>query len=578
MSAPALETGTPSPAPLPADAEDDQRISPEVRWYCAMRGISLVGVTAPRWHTPEPNEVEGAIFDPDRVDRVLRVFSLLRHTQGKFAGRPLRPDPWQVAYVLAPVFGWVRLNDDGNYTRIIRKLYVEVPRKNGKTTLAGGLAVYLTCADNEAGAQVYAVASGRDQARYCFDPVRDLAKKSPALSPYVKPLRSRLVHEPSASYFAVASKVADLLMGANVHGAIIDELHVHADASLVETVETGVGSREQPLVVTITTADDGRQTTIYHRRRTYVEQLARGALTDETQYGVIWCATEDDDPFIEETWARANPGLGVSPSREFLRSAANEAKNSPADLAKFLRLHLGVRTRQAVKYVDLAAWDATAGTVEEELLAGRECYGGLDLASVEDITALCWIFPGQEAGEPMRFLWRFWLPGDRLRDMDRRTGGAATVWAREGFLTLTEGDVIDNDEIIGQVKADGNKFDVLSVAYDRWGANDVQRRLTDSGLSMVPVNQGFAGMSAPLKKLLELTLRRDLEHGGNPVMRWMVDNLAVRMDPAGNVKPDKDKSGDKIDGVSAACNALREWIDNEGPGESMYEDDDLEFG
>lgn len=572
-----MATTTRSGADLPGKAELERlKLSPEVAWYLLSRGIPLPDCP-PAVKTPEPRGVPGARFDPERVDRVLKALGLLRHTKGIWAGRPLNPDPWQVAYVLAPVFGWVRRNAAGRWVRVISSLYVDVPRKNGKTTLGGGIATYMTCADGEQGAEVYAAAAGKDQARFCFDPVKAIAEKSPALSPHVKVMRDRIIHRRTSSYFAVVSKVADLMHGANIHGANVDELHVHKDAALLETIETGTGSREQPLVSVITTADDGAPGTIYARKRHYVEQLARRVFDDPTSYGVVWAAEREDDPFAEATWRRANPGYGISPTREYLERAANRARNSPADLASFLRLHLGIRTKQTTRYITLEAWDASAGMVDEAKLEGRRCHGGLDLASVEDVTALCWDFPGEDDWHDV--VWRFWIPEDRLVDLSRRTAGEAEVWVREGWLSTTPGNVIDNDAIFDQVDRDAQRFDVATIGFDRWGATDLTKRIGERGLTCVPIGQGFASMSAPLKETLRLVLARRYRHGGNPVMRWMVDNLAVAMDPAGNVKPDKAKSADKIDGVSAGANALKECMDAEvAQGPSIYEDTDVEFG
>lgn len=558
-------------------APADLLLSPEVAWYLEARGIPLPDCP-PAIKTPEPDELCGARFDPTRVDRVLTAFSKLRHTQGKWAGRALRPDPWQVGYVLAPVFGWVHRNDDGEWVRVVRRAYIEVPRKNGKTTTAGGIATYLVAADGEPGAQVYAVASGRDQARFCFDPIKAIAQRSPALRPFVKVLASRIVHEPSGSYFAVVSKVADLLHGANIHGAIIDELHVHKTPDLVEAVETGVGSRTQPLIVIITTADDGRRTTIYARRREYVEQLARRALTDASVYGVVWCAEETDDPFAEKTWRKANPGYGISPSREYLRQAAEEAKASPADLAKFLRLHLGRRTKQQTRYLDMAAWDTNASIVDETTLAGRRAFGGLDLASTSDLMALAWLFPGEDSTYDA--LWRLWTPEDNVAALNKRTAGLASVWVRQGFLTTTPGNVADYAYIREQLGRDLDTFAVAEIGYDPWNATQLVNELVSDGAPMVTVRQGYGTLSAPTKELQRLVLegtpdRPVLRHGGNPAVRWQVDNLAVAMDAAGNVKPDKANSGDKIDAVAAVITALSRAIAAIGPGRSKYENDDL---
>lgn len=561
-------TRSPAPRPTP-DAIPGKRelarlkLSPEVAYYLVSRGIPLPDCP-PAVKTPEAGEVlRTARFDPARVDRVLAAFSRLRHTQGEWAGLPLRPDPWQMAYFIAPVFGWVRRDSRRRWVRVVREAYADLPRKNGKTTMCGGVAIYLTCADGEPGAQVLAAATTKDQAGYVFKPVRQLAESSPALRPHVKPYATKILHPASGSYFAVVSSVAEALHGANVHGAVIDELHVHDTPDLVEAIETGTGSRRQPLVVTITTADAGKPGTIYDRKRTFVEQLAKRLFKHPATYGVIWAADERDDPFCEPTWRKANPGYGISPTKEYLETEAAKARQSPAQLSSFLRLHLGIRTKQVTTYIPLSVWDDSAGMTDEKALHGRACHGGIDLSSVEDLTALCWHFPPADPDGEHLAVWRFWLPEDRLDLLAKRTAGEALVWVREGWLRLTEGNVIDDEAVIATVLADAGTFRVLTIGHDRWGAKTVARRLDEEGLTCVPVGQGYASLSDPTKTLLKLLLRKAYRHGGNPIMRWMVDNLAVRMDPAGNVKPDKEKARDKIDGVSAAVTAIREWMDTE---------------
>jgi phage terminase large subunit-like protein len=562
--------------PEPADGATlaELRLSPEVAYYLAAREIPLPEPwQVPVWKTPEPRDLEGARFDPQRVDRVLAAFERLRHTQGRWAGQPLTPAPWQVAYILAPAFGWVRFDAEANaWVRVIRTVHVDVPRKNGKTTLAGGLGMYLTAADGEAGAQVLAVAASKDQAGYCFNPVRTIAEKSPDLAPYVKALAGKIIHPGSGSYFQVVASVGDLLHGANVHGAVVDELHVHKTRDVVDAVETGTGARAQPLIVFITTADEGRPGTIYAEKREYLEKLARGVFTDHTFYGVVWSAAESErelnerglSPFSLEAQKQANPGYGVSPTKAFLEAEADKAKQSPANLARYLRLHLGIRTKQATRFIRLDAWDASAGVVDESLLAGRPCHGGLDMGSVSDLTALCWVFPGR-AEDTYTALWRFWAPADALTDLDRRTAGHAEAWVRQGWIQTTPGAVFDPSAVNDQLDQDAQRFAIQTVGYDRWGANDVTRRAGEAGLTMVPISQGFAALSAPLKEMLRLTLVGRFHHGGNPVARWMIDNLAVAMDRHGNVKPDKAVAADKIDGVSAAVNALRECMEAEPP-------------
>ncbi len=557
------------------------KLSPEVAYYLISRGIPLPDCP-PLFKTPEPRDEPGARFDPDRVDRALKTFSNLRHTKGRFARKPLVPDPWQVAYIIAPVFGWVHFDDDfGIYVRIIRTLYVELPRKNGKSTLAGGIAIHLTCADGEEGAQVITAATTLGQAEFVFAPVKQLAEQSPALRKHVTPYKAKIVHDRTASYFQPVANAGDAQHGADLHGGIVDELHLHKTNDLVEAIETGTGSRVQPLIVFITTADDSRIETPYARKRALVEQLTRGALRDATTYGVVWGVDEKAegfDPYSEDTQRAANPGFGISPTRAYLRQAAARAQQSPADHASYLRLHLGVRTKQQTKYLDLDAWNRNASLVDEQALTGRACWGGLDLSSTSDLTALSWVFPDEDRGG-YDLLWRIWIPEAAVRDLDKRTAGAASAWVKSGHLITTPGEVVDYDIIRSTITVDSERFDVREIAYDRWNSTQLVTDLDKDGAPVASMGQGFASMSGPTKELKRLMLlgREDapiLRHGGQPVARWTVDNFAVEMDAAGNVKPSKRNAGEKIDPVVALIMALSRAVES-GGGRSAYEDNDL---
>lgn len=553
------------------------KISREIAWYMVTRGIPMP-TCPPLVKTAEGSQVKGAVFDPERVDKVLLSFSFLRHTQGELAGQPLNPDPWQIAYIIAPVFGWVQKNSRGQWVRVVRTLYVDIPRKNGKTTLAGGLALYLTGADGEPGAQVVAAASTKDQASFTFAPIKALVDSAPALRGRFRSLTSVVLHPRSNSQFRVISSAADAQHGANLHGGIIDELHVHKTPDLVEALETGTGSRRQPLIVFITTADAGKPNTIYARKRRYVEQIARGVFHDPRTYGVIFALPQDADPLKPSNWPKANPGYPISPTKEALESAALKAKNSPAELASFKRLYVGQRTRQATAFINLKDWDRNAGKpIEEETLAGRLAYGGLDLGSVSDLTALCWAFPYTDGRVGYDVIWRFWTPEDNLDALDKRTADSASEWVKRGWLTLTPGNVTDYDYIKEQILADMGTFEVVSIGFDKWNATQLANDLLEEEVPLVETRQGYKTMSPALKEAQRLILKgtrgdERLHHGGNPVMKWMIDNLAVAMDPAGNVKPDKANSADKIDGVSALVNAISESV-NTDQTNSAYNDD-----
>jgi len=529
---------------------------------------------APLIKTPEPRDIPGARFSPDAVDRVLASFRQLRHTKGLLAGQRFEPDGWQVAYKLAPVFGWLhRSPDSGRWVRVITTAYFEEPRKNGKTTLVGGIGIHLTGADGEMGAQVLAAATTKDQAGFVFEPIRQLVNKSPGLRRHLRPMKHRITHPATGSYFQPIANAGDAQHGADIHGGIVDELHLHKTMALIEALETGTGSREQPLIVFITTADAGKRHTPYDGKRQRIEKLARGVLKDPATYGVVFAAETTDDPFSDETIRKANPGVGISPTWRYMRDAAKKAQENPAELARYKRLHLGIRTKQETRYLEVEHWDVNASMVDVERLKGRTCFGGLDLGSTSDLCALAWVFPTGD-GE-FDVLMRHWAPEESIEALDDRTAKAASVWVKQGWLTTTPGNVTDYDFIKAQIDRDMEDFLVQEIAYDRWNAQQLVNDLMNDGAPMITMGQGFASMSAPTKDLQRLIkvgskvddgglpVRPMIRHGGNPLMRWEIDNFAVAMDPAGNVKPDKANAGDKIDGVVALIMGLARAIANQ---------------
>lgn len=571
----ATEGKTPSDPGFPSQRElKHLKISPEVAWYLLDRGYSLP--QHPPLHiTPDGSSHPDAVFDPDAVDRVIGALRILRHTKGSLAGQPLEPAAWQVAYLIAPVFGWLRQNQLGHWVRVTRQAYVDVPRKNGKTTISAGLALYLTGADGEQGAEVIAAAASRDQAKFAFEPAKLLVNKTPELKGRFLPRTNRIIHPASGSSFTAVSSVAETQHGANISGAIIDELHVHKKRDLVDAIETGTASREQPLVIIITTPDDGKPGTIYAAKRRMVEQLASGALKDPSTYGVVFGLPDRSNPLNPANWPKANPNYPLSPTHDYLESKAKQAKGSPVDLAVFKRLHAGQRTKQTTSYIELAKWDRNSvnrrakPTVLKDF-AGRVAFGGLDLGSVSDLSALCWLMP--EPDGAYRAMWRFWCPEDNLERLDRSTARLASEqWVPEGWLTPTPGNVTDYDWIKDAIKKDAEILDVTTIGLDMWNATQLANDLLDDGLPLVKVRQGFQTMAPAMQEMLRRVLRHELRHDGNPVQRWCVDNLAVAIDPAGNVKPDKARSADKIDGVAALANAISEAINTARAG-SAYDD------
>ena len=541
-------------------------ISGEVMFYLESRGYDLSELKTPLFRTVEPFDEEGAVFDIDEVDAKILALSKLKHTKGKWAGKPIIPTTNQVAHIIAPIFGWRRWDEDsGRYLRIITEAYIEMTRKSAKTTLVASLAMVLAFADNEPGAEVVFGAASKDQARMAFRPLKSVVDFSPDMKAAgIRSVGDQIRQEASDSTIWVASSRGDLTHGANLHGGLIDELHVHRDDSLLEAVESGTGARDQPLVFIITTADDGSVTSVYAQRREMIEKLAKGILHNPASFGVVFAAARDADPFDEETWRQANLLYPVTPTRRYMKAAAEKARSSPRALSSFKRLHLGIRDRAGTAFFDLHQWDLAGGGKPRRESDFRDAvaFGGLDLASVRDITALVWLFQTEDPlTDGYDVLCRFWAPEGAIDRLDESTVGTASRWVEEGWITATPGDVTDYSFIEKKIQEDYSKFDVQAIGFDPWNATHLVNNLRERDMEMEKVLQGYRSLSAPLKEIERLVLQSKknkpmLRHGGNPVLRWMADNMRPAMDASGNLKPDKGKSKDKIDGISALTTAM----------------------
>lgn len=544
------------PIPLEAIVEIENRI-----------GKSLKGwdECPPLFVSPPPERVEGVYFDVAAVVRVVEALRCLRHTKGRWAGVPFDPEPWQIVWVIAPVWGWRK--PDGN--RVIQTVWWELPRKNGKSTCASGLALVLLAADGEQGAEVYAAAASRDQARIVFDESKKMAMASPALSGKIKLYKSSIYVPKTGSSLKVLSRVAEVAHGLNVSGAIVDEVHVHKSRALIDALETGTGAREQPLIIFITTADEGESTTIYAEKHEYAEKCASGVIDDPTFWCVIWAAEEADDPYSEATWKKANPGYGVTVRPEWIRKEAAKAKETPTYYASFCRLILNRRIRMVARWLPAGAWDASAGLLREDELPGRECYGGLDLASTLDLAAFCLLFPFEDH---IRALWRIWCPEATVIERTRTNNVPYETWVRQGWITATEGNVIDYDFIRSEITKLADRYRIKEIGFDPWAATQIVTQLQGDGMTMVPVRQGYATLSAPTKELQKRVLEKCFVHGGNPVLRWCAHNMVLSTDPAGNVKPAKDKSTEKIDPLVAAIIAMDRLMRHAPVRRSVYDE------
>lgn len=480
-------------------------------------------------------------------------FGFLRHSKGEWAGTRFDLAAWQ-QFLVGAVFGWKRA--DG--FRRFRTAYLEVPRKNGKSTLAAGVGLYLFLADAEPGAEVYNAATKRDQARIVHSESVRMVRRSPSLRREVGIHKDNIFREALASFYRPLGADADTLDGLNPHAVLVDELHAHKTRALWDVLQTAMAARRQPLLFSTTTA--GTDTlSVCREQHEYAEQVLRGTVEDDSYFAYVATIDEADDWTSEEAWRKANPNYEVSVKPDDMRELCRQAQRIPARQNAFKRLRLNVWTQQVTRWIDLALWDQQAGLVVEERLRGRPCYGGLDLASVNDLVAWVMVFPDEANPEngPMDVLARLWCPEARLHADDNRYRDQYQAWARDGFLRTTPGNAIDYGFVKKQILEDAERFRIVDLNVDRlFNAHQLAMDLGNEGMQVVAMGMGFLSMAAPMREFERLLLGDQVRHGGHPVLRWMADNLAVRQDPAGNLKPDKEKSQAKIDGIVALVMAI----------------------
>ena len=505
-------------------------------------------------------------FDQRAATIAERFFDrMLVHIEGPMSGQPFVLEPWQ-RKIVADLFG---TKDRRTGLRRYRRAYLELPRGTGKTSMAAGIALLLLVADSEPGAEIFGAAADRDQARLAFDIAKAMVEDSPHLSKLIKVYRNSLVVESTRSVYRVLSAEAYSKHGLNPHGIIFDELHAQPDRELYDVLNTAMGKRSQPLMIMITTAGYDRNSICWQQHE-YARQVAAGIIDDPTYYPAIWSAPVDADWTAPATWKMANPNWGVSVQPDFLAQECEVAKSTPAYQNTFRRLYLNQWVQQESRWIDMATWDACDGALPD--LAGRKCYGGLDLASTTDIAACVLAFPAASEGEPVHLVPFFWIPQDSMVERERRDRVPYSTWVRQGLVEATPGNVIDYAYIRARINELAQRYEIGEIAYDPWNATQLSLQLQDDGIVMVEMRQGFASMTAPSKELLCLVLARQIAHGGNPVLRWMADNVTAKSDPAGNVKPDKGKSTNKIDGIVASIMALARATANASQQGSVYDE------
>ena len=513
-------------------------------------------------------------YDKEAADLAVAFIEQLCHTKGIWAGEKFELIDWQ-EQIIRDLFGTIKPNG----YRQFNTAYIEIPKKQGKSELAAAVALLLTCFDNEERAEVYGCASDRQQASIVFNVAADMIRMCPPLNKRCKILSAtkRIVYLPTNSFYQVLSAEAYSKHGFSVHGLIFDELHTQPDRKLFDVMTKGSGdARQQPLSFLITTAGTDIHSICYEQHLK-AKDILEGRKVDKTFYPVIYGADMEDDWTDPKVWKKANPSLGITVQMEKVQAAFESAKQNPAEENTFRQLRLNQWVKQAVRWMPMEKWDDCKMSFFPKDLEGRACYGGLDLSSSNDITAFVLVFPPIEGDPNFYVLPYFWIPEENMEKRVTKDHVPYDIWEKQGYLETTEGNVIHYAFIEKFIEELGEHFNIKEIAYDRWGAVQLSQSLSDNGFTVIPFGQGFSSMSPPTKELMNLVLTKQIKHNGHPVLRWMMDNVCVRVDPAGNIKMDKSKSTEKIDGSVAMVMALDRAIRNQGGSESVYDSRGLLF-
>jgi len=489
-----------------------------------------------------------------KYERVVHFFEkVLRHSKGQNAGKPFTLLPWQ-HHVLRELFG--RLNPDG--TRQHRVGYIELPKKQGKSTTLAGIALYMTAFDSEPGAEVYGAACDREQAGIIYREAASMVRASPALSRHLEVIDSRktIVHKASNSFYRVLSADAFRAEGLNIHALLFDELHAQRDRRLWDALRYGGAARRSPLILSITTAGFDRKSICWEQHQ-YAERCTADPTTDPAFFGCIYAAPPEcgaDGTWKEESvWHQANPSLGETITLESFKADAREAEQSPSKLNAFLRYRLNVWTTQDTRWLSPDAW-AKCGKPLDSDLEKREWFAGLDLASTTDLSAF--VMVSQASDGTFDVLPFFWVPEANAAERTLRDKVDYVGWIRDGHIRATDGNVTDYDVIRRDINELAKKYNIRQVGIDRWNATQLSLQLQGDGIDVEGYGQGYASMTSPCRQLEALVLSERMRHGSHPVLSWMAANCALQTDHQDNCKLSKAKSTERIDGMVAMVMAL----------------------
>ena len=500
-------------------------------------------------------------FDKEAASKAIGfIETFCTHTKGELAGKPLLLEDWQKK-IIGDLFGWKQENGLRKY----RTAFIEIPRKNGKSTLCAAIGLYMLFADDERGSEVYSAAGDRAQAGIVFEIAKRMIITNPELTKRSKVFRNSITNESKGNFYQAISSDSKTKHGFNANCIIFDELHTQPNRDLWDTLLTSTGSRRQPLCIAITTAGYDRQSICYEVYD-YAKKIKDEIIEDSSFYSSIYEADLDDDITDEEEWKKANPNYGISLRKEYMKRESQRAVDVPSYQNTFKRLMLNIWTDSQTAWIGAKEWELCQGDIDLKELKNKECWAGLDLASTRDISALVLLFKEDEKFIVVPY---FFIPEDNAKKRSERDKVDYVTWHNQNHLTFTNGDVADYNFIKEKIMELGNEFRIQSICYDRWNASQLVIDLTNEGVPMEPFGQGFQSMAAPSKQLESLILSKQILHNGNPVLKWMISNTVMEEDAAGNIKPSKKKSSEKIDGVVSLIMSLGSYM-TEGDVSSVY--------
>jgi len=502
-------------------------------------------------------------FDKEAASKAINFIEIFcSHTKGELSGTPLLLEDWQKK-IIGDLFGWKQENGLRKY----RTAYIQVPRKNGKTTLASSVALLMLFMDKERGSEIYCAASDRAQSGLVFEIAKGMILNNKELSSRAKVFRNSITNESKGNFFQAISSDSNTKHGFNANCIIYDELHTAKNRDLYDTLLTSTGARIEPLFISITTAGYDKNSICYEVYN-YAKQVKDKLIVDDSFYSAIFEAELDSDITDEEVWKKANPNYGISLRKEYMKRESQRAVDVPSYQNTFKRLMLNIWTDSQTAWIGAKEWELCEGEVDLQKLKNKECYVGLDLASTRDISALVLLFKEDEKFIIVPY---FFIPEENAKKRSERDKVDYVTWVRDNHIIATSGDVADYNFIKQKILDLGKEYLIQSICYDRWNASQLVIDLQNEGVPMEPFGQGFVSMSAPSKQLEALILGKEIIHDGNPVLKWMIANTVMEEDAAGNIKASKKKSSEKIDGTVALVMALGSYM-TEGGHSSIYDD------